>query len=68
MTASFEQRSTQLQEHVDSTQRSNIANLDLLKVQLNDYTNGKQAELLSHCEGRLQQLYDTVINDAGSPC
>jgi hypothetical protein len=36
----------------------------LTKVQLNDYTNGRQAELLTHCEGRLQQLYDTVINDA----
>ena len=41
MTASFEQRSTQLQEHVDSTQRSNIASPDLVKVQLNDYYNLK---------------------------
>ena len=64
MMTTFEQRSTQLQEHVDASQIANIAILELLKVQLNDYTNTKQAELLSHCEGRLHQLYDTVIKDA----
>ena len=62
MVASFEQRSTQLQEHVDATQIANIASLDLLRVQLGDYTNDKQAELRRHCEGRLHQLYGQVAN------
>ena len=39
MTASFEQRSTQLQEHIDTTQRNNMASLDLVKKDLNEYSN-----------------------------
>ena len=64
MTASFEQRNTQLQEHIDTAQRNNLASLELLKVQLNEFSDLKQAQILSHCEGRLQVLYDTVIADA----
>ena len=64
MMTTFEQRSEQLQDHVNASNVANIASLDLFKSQLGDYTNTKQSELLKHCEGRLHQLYDTVIKDA----
>ena len=64
MVESFEKRNTQLQEHIDTAQRNNIASLELLKVQLSNFCDEKQVQILSHCEGRLQVLYDTVIADA----
>ena len=62
--ASFEQRNTQLQEHIDTAQRNNLASLDLLKVQLGEFSATKQIQIMAHCEGRLQALYDKVISDA----
>ena len=62
--ASFEQRNTQLQEHIDTAQRNNLASLELLKVQLGEFSATKQIEIMAHCEGRLQALYDKVISDA----
>ena len=64
MFTTFESRSEQLQAHVDASNVANLASLELLKSQLADYTNTKQTELLKHCEGRLHQLYDSVIRDA----
>ena len=64
MIESFEARDKQLQEHIDSAQRSNLASLEMLKVQPGTFTELKQAELPSHCEGKLQAMYDRVISDA----
>ena len=36
LTISFEQRNTQLQDHIDTAQRNNLASLELLKVQLGE--------------------------------
>ena len=53
----------QLQEHIDTAQRNSLASLELLKRQFGTFTEQKQGELLSHCEGRLPAMYDKVIAD-----
>ena len=60
----FNARNKQLQEHIDTAQRNNLASLELLKGQFGTFTEQKQGELLSHCEGRLKAMYDKVIADA----
>ena len=60
----FNARDKQLQEHIDTARRNNLASLELLKVQLGTFTEQKQGEFLSHCEGKLQAMYDKVIADA----
>ena len=64
MIEAFTARDQQLKEHIDLAQRNNLASLQLLKGQLGTFTEQKQSELLAHCEGRLQFLYDRVISDA----
>ena len=54
--ASFEQRNTQLQEYIDTAQRNNIASLELLKVQIGEFTTLRQSELVAHCEDKLQAM------------
>ena len=62
----FTARDKQLQEHIDYAQRNNLASVELVTGQLGTFTVQKQDKLLSHCEGKLQAMYDKVIADARS--
>ena len=68
MIEAFTARDQHLKEHIDTAQRSNLASLELLKGQFGTFTEQKQGELLSHCESRLQAMYDEVIAACRASC